>query len=441
MNPRQVVIEILNQTFRERIIVDLLIEQAFKQYYLSTQNRAFVYEIVQGTLRWHQKLAWTLEQFFSGDYQKSPLTIRNILESSLYQIFYLTRTPDYAAVNEAVNLAKKLKGSFWARRVNAVLRTVIRQHSELKAPSIETEPVKAISVIHSHPEWLVERWINRFGSETTQQLCHFNNQKPRLSIRVNRLVTSPEKLFSDLTQQGLTVQCSPHLTDFLRADQLPVLTDFDLFQQGHFSIQDESAGLAVQLLASKPAEIIADLCAAPGGKTTYIAELSNDQAFIVALDNVWERLKLIRENKNRLRLKNIHFVLGDAKTFSAREISKLLLDVPCSGSGVLAKRTDLRWQRTLTDLHQLQHLQRQLIRNAATLLPKNGVLVYSTCTIEPEENEEIIESFLAEFPNFELEDPRQFVAEKFVKANKYIQTLPHVHGIDGSFAARLIRKS
>jgi len=225
----------------------------------------------------------------------------------------------------------------------------------------------------------------------------------------------------------------------LQAESFPALKENAYFQNGFFSIQDESAGLVARLLAPKPGDVILDLCAAPGGKTTHLAELTRDRAWVLAVDRVSQRLNLVRENISRLGLQRVWPVLGDATRFSAKGSTKILLDVPCSGLGVLAKRADLRWQRQLSDIQQLSQLQLQILRHAANLINPGGVIVYSTCTIEVTENEQVVEAFLRENTNFRLDDPTSFVGGQFVTGGKYLQTFPHIHRIDGSFAARLVR--
>jgi len=439
MNSRKLVIEILNQTRKENVIVDLLVDDQFRRQAVSASDRAFIFEIIQGTLRWQKKLEWIVAQFNQGAYQKSPLAIRNILESSLYQILYMDKTPDYAVVNEAVRIAKNLKGEFWARRVNGILRNIIRELPNLPTPDTIREPVEALSVNFSHPEWLVQRWIDQFGVAETTQLCAANNAKPHLSLRVNTIKTTADELLDILRRDQIPVKKSLVDPDFLQAESFPALKENAYFQNGFFSIQDESAGLVARLLAPKPGDVILDLCAAPGGKATHLAELTRDRARVLAVDRVPQRLNLVRENISRLGLQRVWPVLGDATRFSAKGSTKILLDVPCSGLGVLAKRADLRWQRQLSDIQQLSQLQLQILRHAANLISPGGVIVYSTCTIEATENEQVVEAFLRENTNFRLDDPTSFVGGQFVTGGKCLQTFPHIHRIDGSFAARLVR--
>ncbi|MCK5740503.1 16S rRNA (cytosine(967)-C(5))-methyltransferase RsmB [bacterium] len=436
-SPRHLAVHILNRHTREKRYIDWLIDDEFKQHTFTTRDRAFVLEIVQGTIRWQKKLAYILGQFTQNRYSSNPVPIRSILSSSLYQILYMTRTPGYATINEAVNLSKKLKGQVWANRVNGILRNIQRQLSELPLPDIKKDPVSAIAVLYSHPEWMIKKWLPRYGVESTCDLCAANNQRPGLTIRVNQILTSPAALTTELAKLDISAEKAKYLPDFLRLNHAPALGKMKLFQDGLFSVQDESAGLAATLLAPEAGDTIVDFCAAPGGKTGYLAEKTADRARIIAADLARPRIKLVQENIERLKLTNVLPIQADAFFLEVKGINKILLDVPCSGLGVLAKRADLRWERTPEELLKLQKLQSTLLERAAELLPVNGVLVYSTCTIEPAENEEIIRSFLQKHPDFQLENPADFVPSSVVSDGKFIQTWPHIHGIDGSFAARL----
>jgi 16S rRNA (cytosine967-C5)-methyltransferase len=285
----------------------------------------------------------------------------------------------------------------------------------------------------------VARWIKRFGVQETIALCEENNKNPFLSLRVNRLKTSIQELQNRLANFNLSTFLSPYIDNFMLTQSLPDLNQFELFQQGMFSIQDASAGLACRLLSPEPHDTIVDLCAAPGGKTTFLAELTDDRARIVAIDLNQSRLKLIRQNLNRLGLKSVQLVRADGAQLACRKVDKVIVDAPCSGLGVLAKRADLRWKRTPQQLDELTELQLRLLRNAAKILKPGGVLVYCTCTIEPEENELMVERFLQENKEFHTESASRFVPEGVTNSTGYVYTFPHRHKMDGSFAARLIK--
>lgn len=439
MSPRQIAVEILIRIRKDDAFADILIHNEFSKHDLSNLDKSFISALVHGTLRWQGKLDWLIEQFYRGSFKKCPAAITAILETALYQILQMSKTPEFAAVNEAVRLAQKRKGRYWGNRVNAILRNYLRKKDTIKFPDLKIDPVEAIAVRYSHPRWLVKRWIARYGTEETGLLCAANNKIPDLSLRINPLKTTRADLIRELKANGVSIKSDAVPDGFIKTNPSINLTTLPSFQKGYFTIQDISAGLVGLLSDPSPGETIIDLCAAPGGKTTHLAELARGQCTIIANDCNWQRLNLIRQNIERLQLPNIYLVRADAAGFSARPVDKVLLDAPCSGLGVLAKRSDLRWKRTLKDIQNLSLLQTQLIEKAAGLVKPGGYLVYSTCTIEPDENEMIIEKFLKKYSEFAFARPPACIPENFISNTYFIKTLPHKHQIDGSFAVKLVR--
>jgi len=439
MESRHVAIHILERIDLTDAFADIVVDNELARTPLQDRDKRFVQELVHGSLRWRGLLRWQAALFYNGDFADCPAPIKHILEISLYQLQFLNRIPAYAAINEGVNLTKKLKGTHWANMVNAILRTFTKKKDELNYPDVSTDPAGHIAIKYSHPQWLVERWVDRYGMEFTEKLCIANNQVSPISLRVNTTKTSKHNLINILKEFGIKTKKAAFLPEFLRAEHLPNLTKFEPFQQGLFTIQDESAGLVTHLIDPQPGETIIDLCAAPGGKTTHLAEKSKNGSRIVAVDRHAGRMALVKENIERLGLSNIRIITADATQFSDTEADKILVDVPCSGLGVLSKRSDLRWRRTLEQIGELVSLQQQILDHAASLLKPKGVIVYSTCTIEPDENELIVEQFLAAHPDFQLDAPSRFFDANIVLNNKYVYTYPHVHQMDGSFAARLTK--
>ncbi|UCE06432.1 MAG: 16S rRNA (cytosine(967)-C(5))-methyltransferase RsmB [bacterium] len=437
MSPRKLVIKLLDRLERTDAYADLILENELREQKLLEEEKALTQEIFFGVIRWRNRLNWIIKNFYQGPIDKSPRFIRYILLSSLYQLLCMDRIPDYAIINEAVELAKLKGGSYWGKKVNAILRSFQRNGHQINWPDRSSKPVEYISVYYSHPEWLVDRWIKRFGVEETISLCQANNKNPELSLRANKIKTSTNELQNLLSNVPTTR--SNYLENFLLAKKLPNLSQFEPFQHGKFSIQDTSAGLACTLLAPKPGEKIIDLCAAPGGKTTFLAELTGDRASIFAIDLNKSRLLRLRQNLNRLGLKSVQLIQADGTQFSCQKIDRVIVDAPCSGLGVLSKRVDLRWKRTLEQIEELSRLQLKLITNAANLLKSGGVLVYCTCTIEPEENEHIIKKFLVERNDFHIEPTSKYVSTEITNSDGYLYTFPHRHEMDGSFAARLVR--
>ena len=439
MTPRQLVIKLLDRLDQTNAFADLLLESEFRKCELTDPDKALVQEIFFGVIRWRNRLNWIIKNFYRGDFDKSPRFIQSILQSSLYQLNFMDKIPDYAAINEAVELAKLNGGHYWGKKINAILRSFQRNRHQIKWPDYQTNPGKYISVYYSHPRWMVDRWLNRMGTEETIALCKANNKVPELSLRVNKLKTSTTALKKLLSQFNVQTTRSIHIENFLLTDRLPNLNQFAPFQHGLFSIQDTSAGLPCILLTPQPDDKIIDLCAAPGGKTSFLAELTSEQAKIFSIDLNISRINLIRQNLKRLGLKSVQLIQADGTQFSCQNIDKIIVDAPCSGLGVLSKRVDLRWKRIPDQIKELSQLQLTLLTNAAKLLRSGGVIVYCTCTIEPEENEHIVKKFLYEHNDFHIESASRYVSEEITSPEGYIYTFPHRHGMDGSFAVRLVK--
>ena len=439
MSPRQLIIKLLDRFESSNAYADIILETELREQKLSEKNKGLIQEIFFGIIRWRNHLDWIIKKIYQGQLQKTPRFIRYILQIGLYQLIFMNRIPEYAAINEAVELAKIKGGTYWGKKVNAILRSYQRGKPNIDFPQLASNPVEFIAVYYSHPEWIIKRWIDRFGVDNTILLCEANNKTPLLSLRVNTIKISVQELQNRLAQFDVLTSQSTYLKNFIQAQSLPDLSQFRVFQEGMFSIQDASAGLACVLLNPQPGDKIVDLCAAPGGKTTFLAELTKDEADIFAVDANLQRLNLIRQNLNRLKLKSVQLVQADGTQYSSQKVDKAIVDAPCSGLGVLSKRIDLRWKRIPDQLEELSELQLKLLQNAAKLVKPGGVIVYCTCTIEPEENEQIIDKFLIENKDFRLEPASKFVSKVLTTSEGFVYTFPHRHGIDGSFAARLIK--
>lgn len=440
MSPRQLIIKLLDRLDQTNVYADWLFENVISKAKLSDQDKGLIQEILFGVIRWQNQLDWIIKQLYQGNLNKAPRYFRHILQMSIYQLMYMDRIPAYAAINEAVGLAKSKGGAYWGNKVNGILRAFERGRDQINLPKIEADPIQYISIKFSHPSWLVQRWIHRYGIDQTISLCTANNRIPDISLRTNCLKINVQKLQELLSSSQIVISRSGYLNNFLVAERVPDLSNFEPFTNGFFSIQDVSAGLACELLAPQPAETIIDLCAAPGGKTTYLAELTQDNANILAVDIYRHRLNLVRDNLMRLGLKSVQLIHANGTQFSCDAVDKIIVDVPCSGLGVLSKRVDLRWKRTPEQIKDLTNLQFKLLENAAKLLKPGGALVYCTCTIEPEENEEIVAKFLNVNKRFHLEDASNYVPSQTTDSSSFVYTFPHHHGIDGSFAARLVKE-
>ena len=438
---RGTAIKILNRVERTDAYLDKLLDFELRSKEIADLDKSLLAEIVHGVMRWQARLDWVLNGFTHGNFSKSEINIKNSLRVALYQILFLNQVPHYAAVNEAVEFVKRLRGEKSANLVNAVLRNIIRTIDGIHYPKPEDNLIQYLSVYYSHPQWLVKRWINRFGKEETEKLLIVNNEVPPLTLRINKLKIPAAEFLSLLEQRNITYQGSSFIDHFIKVKSLSSISQLDVFQKGYFSIQDESAALPVLLLGPLPGDRVIDMCAAPGGKTTFIGELMNNQGEILAVDKYETKLRLIHTGCERLGITNVQLLVADSSELVTEPADKILVDVPCSGFGVLRKKPDIKWKREPEDIPRLTTLQLTLLENASRLLKPGGVLVYSTCTMEPEENEEVIGTFLAKHSEFRIDDAAAVVNKSIVSSAGFVETFPHRHHLDGSFAARLVKDS
>lgn len=431
-------VKILNRIDRTDAYLDKLLDIEIKNSTLSGLDKSLLFEIVHGVTRWLGRIDWILNGFYKGQFSKCIPNVKNAMRVALYQILFLDKVPDYAAVNDAVEFVKKLQGQKPADLTNAVLRNIIRSKDSIRYPDPNEDVVAYLSAYYSHPTWIVKRWVNRYGKETTEKFLIANNNKPSLILRVNNLVTNAAELKSLLNSVDLKFSDGKYLPEFIHMANLSNITDWEYFRKGYFSVQDESTGLPIKLLDVQPGMRVLDLCAAPGGKTAFIADVMQNKGEIVALDRFESRLKILQKNLDRLKVTNVKTITIDANEFVDEQgFDRVLVDAPCSGLGTLTKKPDLKWKRDLGDIRNIVNIQYELLKRGASLLKQGGSLVYSTCTVEPEENSEIIKKFLSENANFKLINAGKFLPEELVAEDGTVQTFPHIHGLDGSFAAKL----
>jgi 16S rRNA (cytosine967-C5)-methyltransferase len=446
--PRAICLDILNRIEEADLHPDRLLTDSFKRYrYLTSLDRAFLTELTYGVIRWRGKLDWVIRHFSKIPLEKIELETLNILRLGLYQVLFLSRTPSSAAVNESVELVKRIRGKGGAGFVNAVLRSAIRQKDEIRHPDIVEDPALHISVAQSHPLWLVQRWIKEMGVEETLKICTFNNQISSLALRTNTVKINQKELIEKL--RG--VELKPFPTTFseegIVLQDPPPTSELPFIKEGLYIIQDEASQLVTSILDPKPGERILDACAAPGGKTTHMAQKMEDRGEIYALDLSKGKLDLIEEMCQRLGIKIVRTI----KTNAAQPLpipkgmrfDRILADVPCSGFGTLRKNPDLKWRRGEKDIKRLSELQFSILSNLSVYVKEGGVLIYSTCTVFHEENENVVEKFLEEHPEFELDRIDKVLPEKchpFIQ-NRYFKTFPPEDEMDGFFVARLIKLS
>ncbi len=403
-------------------------------------------ELVSGVTRWRRRLDFILSEFYNGDFEDMETRLQVILRLGLYEILYQD-TPPHAVVDQYVELAKQTIREGAAGLANGILRTVLRKKNEMPKPRTG-DRADDLAVRHSHPTWMVSRWLDRYGEIDTQALLSWNNQRPLFGLRVNTNRTMVEDVTAWLDENEVHWTESPYLDDVVRVRRLQSVIHGPLLDDGHVAVQDESAGLIVRCLNPQPGEKVFDVCAAPGGKAIYAAQRmtagGGDPGKLYAFDIHEGRLGLVREAAETHGMgDNIWTFAADARELDSREdlplADRVLLDAPCSGLGVLAKRADLRWQRDESDMEALTQLQAELLDAAAPLVRPGGLLVYSTCTIEPEENAAQVETFLQSHPEFEREPVDDVMSGDLVNNDGDFASIPHRDAVDGAYAARLRR--
>ncbi|MEX2585876.1 MAG: 16S rRNA (cytosine(967)-C(5))-methyltransferase RsmB, partial [Balneolaceae bacterium] len=406
---------------------------------LEPRERAQVREYVQNVLRKRSYIDFLVGEFSNITMEEMKPPLKNILRVGLYDMIFMNSTPDYAAINEAVELAKLKLGSKSGDLVNAILRNIQRDLEKLPKPAFK-DRTKLVATTFSHPEWMVARWSKRFGEREAFQLMQANNQNPNHYIRVNNLRTKTENFKLRMDKAGIEYTESDWLPGYFKVKSVHPFMEKGWLKKGFCQVQDIAAGFAATILDPKAGESIYDLCAAPGTKTIMISDLMGGEGDIIAVDISTERLEKLAASAMNYNAENIKIRRADAREISLKVTDGVLLDAPCTGTGVLSKRADLRWRRTEQDLNDLIKLQEELLDEAANMVKKGGRLVYSTCSIEPEENMDQIRTFLKRYDNFELDDLSDYLPDEVLtEEGKAYQTYPHKHGCDGHFGVRLRR--
>lgn len=447
-NARALAVKIIVRCERSDAYLDKLIDFEIRNSDLNDLDKALLNELTHGVIRWLRRLDWFLNGFYRGQYEKCLSDVKNAMRVALYQILFLNKIPYSAAVNEAVEFIKKLRGDKHAGVVNGLLRTIIRTLDNLVWPSREIDEVNYLGIIQSHPNWMVRRWVKRFGFDEAEKLCEANNQRPSLTLRVDRNKISIEEFEKYLESKNIPSKRGKYLDYFLSIRMMSKIYNDEYFQKGYYSIQDESAGLMSELLSPREEDLVLDVCAAPGGKSSHISELMKGRGRIISIDKYLKKVDIMKKNFDRLGMKNIlafHEDIIQPKTDMLREkilgkVDKVLVDAPCTGLGVITKKPDIKWKREAEDILKLQEIQLEILNKASEYVKDGGVLVYSTCTTEPEENEMVINKFLESHTDFEIDNASKYVKEEVVNEKGFIDVFPHKNYIDGAFGARLVRK-
>ncbi len=428
-NPREIALRVLLQREAGEDFVENLLEAALQRSRLGAPDRGLLQELVYGAVRWQATLDWLIARKATGRVQKPALQV--LLRLALYQVFWLSRIPDHAAVNETVELAKRSGFGAQSGFMNAVLRGFLREREQTEqtlADLKQTDPALG----YSHPKWLCERWEQRLGRETLLRLLAWNNTPPLTYARVNALRAEPDSLREQWAREKVEAKLLPAPwaaeTLIYELKSFPSLASLPSFTNGLFYIQDPSTLLAVAELDPKPGETILDYCAAPGGKTTCIAARMKNSGVIIAHDTTSDRLKLVEENCARLGITCVRPALPSTLNSQlSTPCDRILIDAPCSNTGVMRRRLDLRWRIREQEISRLRAAQLQLLCDAVPRLKPGGTLVYSTCSLEPEENSEVVRDFLKEIPALHLQRERILT--------------PWEHHVDGAYVARFVRSA
>jgi len=450
---RRAVLEVLIRIERKGYKVDQLALGGLEQAYgegLSDRDRGLMTELIYGVLRHRSRLDWVLGRFCQKPIQRLSPTLRNILRMGAHQFLFLDKIPAWAVVDESVNLTQQKGIKGMSGFVNGVLRSLDRERETVSYPDPEADLVRHLSIYYSHPEWMVSRWLKRYGPGRTVALCQANNEIPPVTLRTNTLLTTRETLLSQLKSEGFEMQACAVSPLGLKVKG-GFIANSVAYRKGWFYIQDEAAQLVVLAMAPRRGELILDACAAPGGKTTQMAQAMADQGRIIALDVKAPRLDLVRQNCGRLGVRIVECCQGDARDPKIlkdrrfnRNFDRILVDAPCSGLGVLRRNPEGKWTKTEALIHHYAQLQFEILEGVSPLLREGGVLVYSTCSIEPEENEQVVERFLKAHPEYSVSDLRNDLpasASSMVTPEGFLFTLLNQESMDGFFAAKLVKKA
>ena len=434
-------LRILCRVEEDRAFADLALEAALERAKLPARDRALTTEIVYGTLRWQRRLDWILAPHSRRRLDRLDPWVRNLLRLTAYQLQFLSKVPAYAAVNDAVALAKRRAHGEVAPFLNAVLRSLTRSGGSLPPPP--EDRAEDLATRLSFPSWLAHRWAQRFGLDEAERLMTALDERPEVTIRANLLKCTRAQLAQRLSEEE-EVACSATIfaPEGLALEEPGPAFRFKAFKEGWFTVQDEASILVGHLLGPKPGETVADVCAAPGTKATHLAALMRNSGTVAAMDPHAARLKLVSQAAARLGVTIVECHGGSAEALAPRfkdRFDRVLVDAPCSNLGVVRRHPDVKWRRTEADLPRLAERQRAILDAAASMCRAGGTLVFATCSLEPEENEGIVLPFLEAHADWRLDPPAEAEFPIPFEPPGVLRCLPHKHGTDGFTAFRLTR--
>ncbi|MED3564301.1 16S rRNA (cytosine(967)-C(5))-methyltransferase RsmB [Bacillus xiapuensis] len=442
-NVREAALDLLAAIEKNQSYSNLLLNSTIEKNQIPPIDVGLLTELTYGTLQRRMALDFFLKPFIKNS-EKLEFWVPHLLRLTLYQMVYLDKIPDRAAIHEAVEIAKRRGHKGIAGLVNGVLRSIQREG----IPSLDeiNDPIQRVSIATSHPEWLVARWVEQFGYEKAKEMCEMNVLAPLQTARINLAKTTIRECIEELDEEGFLIEKSLIIPEAIRSLK-GNLAASNAFKKGYLTIQDESSMLAAYALGAKVNEKILDACAAPGGKSTHIAEKMHNTGVVYSIDLHEHKVKLIQDNAKRLRLGNIKTIVMDSRKvgeqYPEESFDRVLLDAPCSGLGVIRRKPDMKYTKKEEDILQLSAIQEKLLKAVSPLVKQGGILVYSTCTVDKEENEKTIKAFLLDHPEFEgdltLKDRMPEAIQPLITGFD-LQIFPQDFGSDGFYIAALRKK-
>jgi 16S rRNA (cytosine967-C5)-methyltransferase len=437
MNAREASFKILFKFEESNNRLEDLINEIFARNNISPKEKKSIYNLSSGVVRNLSLMDWKISQLFKGNYKKSLNKFKVIMRLAIFEIDFLDFIPSFATVNEYVNLAKRKLDKRNSAVVNGILRTYLREkgkyNPEKKFKFRETQ----LSVKYSFPEWMILKWIDWFGETETELLCKSFNERPEFDVRVNTTKIQIEEFQKVLEDNQVNYIPSEYFPSMLKITDVQKISQLKLFEEGFCSIQDESANLITELMDIQKGDYVLDACVAPGGKFTALLAKKIEAVTLVGSDINKDRISVVQQNCKRLGFDK-YFLMQSDSIYPAfkQKFDKILIDAPCSGLGTIQKNPDIKWRRNQNEIENFQKLQINILNSVSKILKQDGYLIYSTCTINREENEDVIEKFLMSNKSFSLIPPKKSF-KKFIKDENFLQTFPHIHKMDGSFAAIL----
>jgi 16S rRNA (cytosine967-C5)-methyltransferase len=438
-NIRFVAVDILSSLERSDAYLDKSLQAFLDSSSFHQKDNSLLSELVRGCIRYKATIDHIIAFYHTNKKDKLHPTVLNALRIAVYQLIFLSKIPHSAAVNESVTIVKHKKGLFLSKLTNAILRSIVSNVEIIKSQLLDYSTTEKIATNFSFPQWMIERCSAQFPNFDAISFFSSLNHIPSITLRRNTLVHSELEFVHHLQELGLSFQKSAIATNSFLIHSIENSILLRLIKEKYCFVQDESASIVVELLAPKHHQSVLDVCAAPGGKSFSIADVQQNSGTIVSNDLFEAKSSMLGESSKKLGYTSIQTTTSDLFDISGQLFDNVLLDAPCSGLGVIRKKPDIKWRRTEQSLRELQTLQMKAIEHCSTLVKVGGTLVYSTCTYDRSENEEVVEWFLQRNEQFSLDPAEQYVPLE-VCSNGYMRTFPHIHGCDGAFGARIIRK-